>query len=419
MSYMPRIIDSQIETLLNITGALIIEGPRAVGKTESSMQFATSFVNLALNESARELAKMGSRLVLEGSTPRLIDEWQVVGGIWDLIKVEIDNRGRDGLRGQFILTGSSSPQYGVFRSTMAGRVSRLKMRPMSLFESGHSNGSVSLAGLFSGEKPYAADQGLDLRTIIERICIGGWPIFASQTETAAREGMTSYLIDVSRMDIQQASGISHDPTNVMKVLRSLSRNVGTRTPISTITADASGVGESIHRTTVAAYISALEQLMIVEDLPAWGPHIRSKSTMRAAPTRYFVDPALAVASINTNSSELIRDLKATGFLFENLVIRDLRIYAETFRGRLSQYKDSDNTEVDVIIQGDNDGWAAIEIKLGVNQIDAAAKKLIAFKEKIDTAKSGNPVFLAVITATGYGYERSDGVFVLPIGLLGP
>jgi predicted AAA+ superfamily ATPase len=290
---------------------------------------------------------------------------------------------------------------------------------MSLFESGDSKGSVSLSALFAGEEPYAADQGMDLKRIIEKICIGGWPSLVTQSEDDARAGMEFYLGEISRIDVQEASGINHDPINLMKVLRSLARNVGTKTPVKTIAEDASAQGAVINRTTVDGYINALERLMIVEDLPAWAPHIRSKAILRQAPTRYFVDPALAVAASHANSKILLKDFEALGLLFENLAVRDLRIYAQAFRGCLSQYRDNTGAEIDVIIQGDNDDWAAIEIKLGTNQIDAAANKLIAFKEKVDTSKSGNPIFLAVITATGYGYKRADGVFVLPIGLLGP
>jgi predicted AAA+ superfamily ATPase len=362
---------------------------------------------------------MGSTLLLDGATPRLIDEWQVVGDVWALVKDEADARGQQGLRGQFILTGSSTPEDGATRSTGAGRVTRLKMRPLSLFESGHSTGEVSLESLFQEAKPSAKDPGTDLQAVVERICIGGWPLYAKEPLEIARIAMQSYIEEISRMDIREASGVKHDPIKVARVIKSLARNIGTKCPVSTISADASPGNSDMDPKNVARYLDALSRLMIVEDLPSWGPHIRSKALLRDAETRYFVDPCLAVAASQTSPGALLSDLEATGLLFENLVVRDLRIYTQNFNGRMSQYRDSYDTEVDVIIQAFDEKWAAIEVKLGVNQVDEAATKLLRFAQNVDTSRSSAPTFLAVITGTGFAYVRKDGVFVIPIGVLGP
>jgi len=416
VSYIPRVVDAQVAELLSVTGVILIEGPRAVGKTETAKRFTKSSAHLDTDESARALAAMGSDLVLKGETPRLIDEWQVESKVWNLIKREVDTRK---LKGQFILTGSATPADAITRNTGAGRVSRIQMRPMSLFETGHSTGAVSISSLFSGNIPSASDSGMSLSTIIERICIGGWPLFAYETVDIARMAMQSYLTEISGMDVQQVSGVSHDPVRVMNVLRSLARNVGTKTSILTIAKDAGGSAGSLDPLVVTNYLNALARLMVTEDLPSWAPHLRSKARVRSAPTRFFVDPSLAVAAIQASPTSLLNDLNAVGFLFENLVVRDLRIYTQALNGKLSQYRDSNKLEVDVIIEAFDGKWAAIEVKLGLNQIDEAAKTLIEFAGKVDTTKCGKPEFLAVVTSTGYAYMREDGVYVLPIGLLKP
>ena len=416
MSYVPRVVDRQVAGLLSTTGVVLIEGPRAVGKTETAKKFAKSIVHLDTDESARALAAMGSDLILKGEVPRLIDEWQVESKIWNLIKREVDARK---LKGQFILTGSATPADAITRSTGAGRVSRIQMRPMSLFETDHSTGEVSVSGLFSGTTPSASDSGMSLTTIIERICVGGWPLFAYETVDIAREAMQSYLTEISGMDVQQVSGVSHDPVRVMNVLRSLARNVGTKTSILTIAKDAGGSTGPLDPLGVTNYLNALARLMITEDLPSWAPHLRSKARIRSSPTRFFVDPSLAVAASQASPTSLLNDLNTVGFLFENLVVRDLRIYIQAIKGRLSQYRDSNQLEVDVIIETFDGKWAAIEIKLGVDQIDEGAKNLSEFVKKVDTKKCGTPEFLAVVTSTGYAYVRKDGVYVLPIGVLKP
>lgn len=416
MSYIPRIVDLEMTERLKTAGLVVIEGPRAVGKTETAKLFAKSKVHLDIDKSAKALVAMGSNLVLEGETPRLIDEWQSESDVWELVKQEVDSRK---LKGQFILTGSAMPSDAVTRTTVAGRIARIKMRPLSLFESSHSTGEVSLAELFEGAEPRARDAGMTVTKIVDLICTGGWPTYFGESVNTARQGMQDYLDEISRMDVQQVSGVDHDPIRVRAVLQSLARNVGTKTSVVTITKDAAGANGKLDWEVVDKHLNALSRLVITEDLLSWAPHIRSKARLRNSATRFFVDPALAVAALQVSPTALLNDLEALGLLFENLVVRDLRIYSQGTRARLSQYRDSNGLEADVIIEAFGGKWAAIEVKLGVNQVDDGAASLLCLAKEVDTSKMGAPTFLAVITSTGYAYKRPDGVLVVPIGNLKP
>ena len=416
MSYIARVVDLEMTERLKTAGLVVVEGPRAVGKTETAKLFAKSKVHLDTDKSAKALVAMGSNLVLEGETPRLIDEWQSESGVWELVKQEVDDRK---LKGQFILTGSAMPSDAVTRTTVAGRIARIKMRPLSLFESGNSTGEVSIAELFEGSEPRAADAGMTVSKVVDLICTGGWPTYFNEPVDTARQGMQDYLDEISRMDVQQVSGVDHDPIRVKAVLQSLARNVGTKTSVTTITADAAGSSGNLDWEVVDKHLLALSRLVITEDLPSWAPHIRSKARLRNSATRFFVDPVLAVAALQSSPTTLLNDLEALGLLFENLVVRDLRIYSQRASARLSQYRDSNNLEADVIIESFGGKWAAIEVKLGVNQVDDGAATLLRLAREVDTSKMGKPTFLAVITSTGYAYKRPDGVFVVPIGNLRP
>jgi len=416
VEYIPRITDQEMAGRLKTAGFVVVEGPRAVGKTETAKRFARSTVHLDTDKSARALVAMGSNLVLEGETPRLIDEWESESGVWELVKQEIDKRKK---KGQFILTGSAMPSDSITRTTVAGRIARIKMRPLSLYEIGKSSGEVSVAELFAGATPRAIDSGMTIAGIVDLICTGGWPMYVSESVDVARQGMQDYLEEISRMDVQQISGMSHDPIRVKAVLRSLARNVGTKTSISTITADAAGSNGNLDWEVVDKYLMALSRLMITEDLPSWAPHIRSKARLRSSDTRFFVDPCLAVAALQVSQTTLLHDMEAVGLLFENLVLRDLRIYTQGTGAHLSQYRDSNGLEADVIIEAFEGKWAAFEVKLGVNRIDEGATSLLRLAKEVDTSKMGKPSFLAVVTSTGYAYKRPDGVFVIPIGSLKP
>ncbi|MHB1090782.1 MAG: ATP-binding protein, partial [Ilumatobacteraceae bacterium] len=372
MEYQSRIVDDELMRLLASIGAAVLEGPKAVGKTWTASQHAGSNVFLDTDTGAHQLAKIDPALLLEGSAPRLIDEWQIEPDIWNHIRREVDRRQ---LPGQFILTGSAVPADDVTRHTGAGRFSRIRMRPMTLYETGHSTGDVSLSALFAGDAPRAADSGLTISQIIDRVCIGGWPTLIGSPPQEAQSVMRSYLDEIARTDIRRVDGVHRDPSKVKRVLQSFARNVSTQASISTIAADVGGTDGSVERETVAEYLKSLERLMIIEDLPAWAPALRSRASLRTAATRHFVDPCLAVAALNASPVKLLKDLNFFGLLFESLVVRDLRVYMQHSGGRLSHYRDENNLEVDVIIEMEDASWAAIEVKLGVKQVDEAAKTL--------------------------------------------
>lgn len=416
MAYDTRVVDAELARLLAATGCVVLEGPKAVGKTATAQQLAASSVLLDVDTNARQLASIDAGLLLAGATPRLIDEWQLEPGLWNQVRREVDNRGRPG---QFILTGSAVPADDAARHTGAGRMSRLRIRPMSLFETGHSSGEVSLSALFHESTPRAGDSGMTIPAIIDRICVGGWPAVTRLAPAPAQRAMRAYLDEIARTDIQRVDGVRRDPIRVERVLRSLARNVATQVSIATIAADAGGPDGPLERETVREYLESLQRLMIVEDAPAWAPALRSRTRLRTAVTRHFVDPALAVAALNASPARLLSDLNLLGFLFESLVVRDLRVYLQHLGGRVLHYRDSNDLEVDLILETEDGRWAAVEVKLGSAQVDNGAETLLRLTKQLDTSRCGDPAFLAVVTATGYGYTRPDGVSVLPIATLAP
>jgi hypothetical protein len=397
-------------------GAVVIEGPKACGKTMTALQIAHSVVRLDVDANARTAASVDPTLVLEGETPRLIDEWQIETAIWNHVRRLVDDRQANG---QFLLTGSAVPADDETRHTGAGRIARMRMRPMSLHESGHSTGAVSLAGLIAGQQSRSVDPGLDVQEIAKRVAVGGWPRFVDAPVDHALTAMRAYVDEVRRTDVQRVGGINHDPDRVLQLMRSLARNVGTMTGVKTLARDVAGAEETIDHKTAFSYYDALERLMVIEDQPAWGPHLRSKARVRVMPKRHFVDPAIAVAVMRATPDRLLDDLNLLGFLFESLVIRDLRIYAQAMDAQILHYKDNTELEVDAIVESADGRWGAVEVKLGQGMVDQGASTLLAFANKVDTVKCGPARFLAVITAFGLGYARPDGVQVVPIGALGP
>jgi predicted AAA+ superfamily ATPase len=355
-------------------------------------------------------------LILGGETPRLIDEWQVAPGVWNHVRREVDDRGNPG---QFILAGSAQPTDDETRHTGAGRISRLRMRPMSLYELGVSTGEVSLARALSGEKAEAADSKLELQELAEALCRGGWPGFRQLEIDPALRRVRDYLNEVVRADLE-AIGPSRRPEKVMRLLQSLARNLATDVAATTLASDASESGDSITSATVSEYLEALSRLFIVESQPAWRPHLRSRYALRKAPKRHFVDPSLAVAALRANPQSLMGDLNTFGLFFESMVVRDLRIYAQPLDATIEHYRDSNALEVDAIVNCQDGRWGAVEVKLGgETAIEEAAATLRKFARQVDTSRSGEPAMLAIVTAGGYGYEREDGVQVIPIGALGP
>ena len=415
-TYLPRVVDGELLAHLDASGAVVIEGPRACGKTRTARHRAASEVLLDTDETARRAIAVDPALVLEGSTPRLIDEWQLEPTIWNHVRRAVDDRGA---RGQFILTGSAVPADDVTRHSGAGRITRLRMRPMSLFESGHSSGTVSLKGLLDAVPASAADPRLEIGDLIERICVGGWPALVSLDSKDAMLTLRGYVDEIARADMSRVDGVRRDPERVSRLLRSLARNVATYVAVTTLAAGVERPDESLDDNTAHRYLDALDRLMVTENQPAWAPHLRSKASFRRSVKRHFVDPSLAVAALDATPDRLKADLNLTGFLFESLVVRDLRVYAQAAGANVLQYRDNTGLEVDAIVETRDGRWGAFEIKLGAGSVDEGASSLLRFARKVDTSKSGKPSVLAVIVGNGYGYVRPDGVAVAPIGALGP
>jgi len=419
MSYLPRIVDHQLEARLRVAGAIVLEGPKACGKTATARQRAASEVLLDVDRDARLALGVDPTLVLVGDTPRLIDEWQTAPEIWNHIRRAVDDRGEPG---QFILTGSAVPTDDTTRHTGAGRISRLRMRPFSLYELEESSGEFSLEAALSGEQiePAKVEQA-PLEEIVELVARGGWPGLRTRGLGAALQGVRDYVDEVVRTDIHRVDGIERDPIRVERFLQSVARNVATNVSMATLARDAVGEDGSVRPNTALEYADSLARLMILEDQPAWRPHLRSKSRLRQAPKRHFVDPSLAVAALRASVDQLLQDLEFFGLLFESMVVRDLRVYADHADAQVLHYRDNTDLEVDAVVVARSGAWCAFEVKLGGEQlVEAGAATLTRFRERVDTARSGEPSATAIITAMGeYCYQRDDGIWVVPIRSLGP
>lgn len=417
--YLRRVVDAEMRRALQTMPAVLVEGPRACGKTWTGRRFASSAVFLDDRVSAALSAGMDPAALLDGAPPVLLDEWQLAPGVWNPMRRACDARG---LRGQFILTGSADPPDDITRHSGAGRVMRIRMRPMSLYESGESDGSVSLGALLDGGVCAAADPGLALEDVLESACRGGWPQWRDADSATAGDAARAYLDEISRTDVSRVDGTGRDPVRVGRLLISLARNVATEVRHTTLAADTAADAQhaGLERRTVAAYLAALSRLFVVEEVPAWRPHLASRAQVRRTPKLYLADPSLSAAMLGAGVDALMRDLKSAGRLFESMVVRDLQVYAQANRCSLSHYRDSGNLEVDLIVEHRDGRWAAVEVKLGsADSIDRAAQSLLRLQAKLDHAKTRAPVKLVVATASGYAYERPDGVAVAPITRLGP
>lgn len=416
MQYSERIVDGELARRLGAVGAVVIDGAKACGKTETARRQAASAVLLDIDDGARQAVDVDPALVLDGPVPRLIDEWQLEPKLWNHVRRLVDERGAPG---QFILTGSSVPRDDVELHTGAGRFSFLKMRPMTLFETGHSSGMVSLAALLDHEAPRSGEPGLSVTELAERVVGGGWPAIQRRRITDAARTARDYLEQIRHVDVHRVSGGRRNPIKVGRLLRSLARNTSTEVAVTTLAADAGGADHPLDRHTVADYLEALERLMVVENQPAWAPHLRSRAVLRSSPKRHFVDPSLAAAAVAAGPDRLLQNLHFFGQLFESLVVRDLRVFSQRLDGEVFHYRDNYGLEVDAIVQLADGRWGAFEVKLGPGQVDEGAASLLRFVEGIDTERSGEPSILAVICGTGFGYMRDDGVGVIPIGALAP
>jgi len=418
--YIKRISDEKLQLLLKAKGAVLIEGPKWCGKTSSAEKHASSTLFMQepdMHEQYVNIAKTKPSKLLEGETPRLLDEWQVAPILWNAVRHEVDQRRK---RGQFILTGSVIPEQTDNMHTGTGRIARMKMRTMSLYESNDSTGDISLKDLFSGECNIDTT-GICENTLEEYAYIlnrGGWPEAVLESDrTLSVLIARDYLEAVINEDISRADGVHKNPDRVRALIRSISRNISSEAKNSTIQNDLAVSDEGLSKATIEQYIKALQKIFVVEDLPAWSAKLRSKSAMRTTAKRHFADTSIATAALGASPERLMNDLNTFGFLFESLVIRDLRVYADSIDGKVFHYRDKTGFEVDAIIELFDGRWGACEVKMGAGYIDEAAEHLLKLKEKVDTEKMSNPSFLAVITATKYAYRMENGVWVIPLGCL--
>lgn len=420
-TYRPRIADSLLARKLKGKGAVLIEGPKQCGKTTTAEQVAKSV--LYVSEPGRvaqniELSRINPSLLLKGEKPRLLDEWQVVPLLWDAIRFDADHSPSLGL---YILTGSCVPvDMSEVVHSGTGRFGWLKMRPMSLWESGESSGDISLKALFESASNISGISGVDLTKMAFLCCRGGWPLSLDMDEDIALDQAFDYLDAVEHRDIQKADGVEREPSRVHRLLRSYARHQGAQANLSVIQQDlTSNEGTRFDIDTIASYIKALKSIFVVEDVEAWNPNLRSKTAIRTSDTRYFTDPSISTAALGLGPNDLINDLNTFGLVFETLCIRDLRVYAEANEGKVYHYRDKNGLECDAVIHLRNGNYGLVEIKLGGDKlISEGAKTLKALSEKIDTDKMKAPSFLMVLTAVGdYAYLREDGVYVMPIGTL--
>ena len=427
-NYKPRISDRLLVDLLDACGSVLIEGSKWCGKTTTAEQAAKSVVYMASPEDGErniQLARTSPRYLLEGSTPRLIDEWQVVPKLWDAVRFEVDHRRK---LGQFILTGSAVPaSRNEIIHTGTGRIASLLMRPMSLWESNDSNGAVSLSDIFDVPEQFTAKNNLDIEELAYLVCRGGWPMATlTSSRKAALKQATIYYDGVvgktngSESDISRSDGVVRNPELVKLLMRSLSRHQGTQVSIATIYKDMlSNENSSLSEDTISSYINALKRIFVVENMPAWNPNLRSKTAIRTSDTLYFVDPSIAIAALRISPQDLLNDLNTFGLFYEGLAVRDLRVYADALDGQVYHYRDKNGLECDAVVHLANGKYGLVEIKLGGdNLIEEGAATLKHLVGKIDTTRMNKPSFMMVLIGVGnYAYRREDGVFVVPIGCL--
>ena len=417
MEYFPRLCDKLLKRQLESSGAVLVEGPKWCGKTSTSREASKSILYMQDPDRGPGYIRLADTMpsqLLQGEKPRVIDEWQEAPVLWDAVRFDVD---KTNLRGHYILTGSAVPKEDDMpKHTGTGRISRLKMRPMTLFESRESNGSVSLKELFDGKTDIFGENPLSIPDLTTALCRGGWPNAVASND---RSSMTArnYVDAVVNYDIQRVDGIERNPFRARTLLRSYARNISTMAAISTIMADVKANDTSISENTVYSYVNALRKIFLIEDIPAWKPSLRSKSAIRTSDKRQFVDPSIATAVMQADPGSILMDFEYFGFLFESLVTRDLRVYTQMLDGDIFHYRDKDNLEADLIIRLFDGRWAAVEVKLGSKEIDDGAGHLIELSKKVDTSKVGEPAFLMVVTGGQFAYRRDDGVLVVPIGCL--
>lgn len=419
--YKPRIADAILQRKLAGKGAVLIEGPKWCGKTTTAEKASQSTLYMADPENEKQnlmLADINPKLLLQGEAPRLIDEWQVAPKLWDAVRYEVDHRDEEG---QFILTGSAVPPNNEeIKHTGTGRFSWLLMRPMSLFESGEADGSVSLTDLFSGKQDIMGINPLDIHKLAFLVCRGGWPRASFLKDDIALDQAYDYYDAIVHADISRVDGIKRDAERVKRLMRSYARNQGAQISNEALKADMEQNDvSSLDANTVMSYINALKKIFVIEEMPAWNPNLRSKTSIRSADTRYFIDPSIAVAALGVGPNDLLDDLNTFGLLFETMCVRDLRVFADALHGCVYHYRDKTGLECDAVIHLRNGAYGLIEIKLGGDAaIEHGAETLKKLRDKIDTDKMKAPAFLMVLTGTSqYAFQREDGVYIVPLGCL--
>ncbi|MFH0766609.1 MAG: DUF4143 domain-containing protein [Bacillota bacterium] len=414
--YKHRLLEKTLTEYLSTFKAVALVGPKFCGKTTLSERFSKSsiYLNPLNKKDYMTMLQLNKSEFLSSPYPKLIDEWQLIPEIWDVIRHEVDHK--EG-RGFFILTGSSAANLEETAHSGAGRISRLTLRPMSLYESGASSGEVSLQSLFSNSAVPYKKSSVSVENYATWIIKGGWPESVDDTEQQSIRRMQSYMDALVKEDINKVSSKKYNENRTRKILESLARYTASETTNQKIIDDLDSMDSSTSENTLVDYLDVLNKLYIIEDLNAWNPNLRSKTVIRSTPARFFIDPSIGSIVLKLTSSKLLKDFETFGLFFEALVIRDLRIYAEVLGGEVFRYKDKTGLEIDAIIQLHDGRWGAIQVKMGSHLFDDAAEKLKKFAEKIDVKKMGNPSFLSIISATEYAYQREDGVYVVPIGML--
>lgn len=422
--YKHRIMDSLLKKKLQAKGAVLIEGPKWCGKTTTAEEIAASKIMLArtdVKDQFKSLLEIDIDAALEGDTPMLIDEWQTVPKLWDAVRYTVDHRHS---MGQFILTGSAVPDKDAEKErehSGTGRFGWLTMRPMTLFESGESNGTVSLGELFSAPEKILQKNDLKLKEISFLICRGGWPAAVGLPDEAALEQAFDYYDAVTKEDVTKVDGVKRASERVQRLMRSYARHQGTQASIATLREDLKNNDTAtLDDDTISSYLEALRKIFVVEDMPAWNPNLRSKTAIRTADTRYFVDPSIATASLGLGPDDLLNDLNTMGFFFESMCVRDLRVFADALKGQVYHYRDKSGLECDAVVHLRNGQYGLVEIKLGGETlIEEGAETLNELSSQIDTTRMKSPSFKMIMTATGdFAYRRpKDGIYVIPIGCL--
>ncbi|MCL1908643.1 MAG: DUF4143 domain-containing protein [Holophagaceae bacterium] len=416
--YKPRIIDDKIARYMGLFGALSIEGPKWCGKTWTALNHANSVVYMLDPENdyaTREAAKLNPAAILTGKKPLLVDEWQEVPGIWDAVRFASDRTKGKGL---YILTGSVTPRTGSFAHSGAGRIARIRMRTMSLFESGDSSGSVSLSGLFKGGKIEPGASGLSQEKLIDLAIRGGWPENVGVAKKDAGILPEQYNLALARTDITSIDNARRNPEMVLHLLAAVARTNATPALLNTIATDVQARFGQVARQTVAEYLSILSRLYVIEEIPQWFPELRDKLRLRKTPKRMLADPSIAISALRASPSELARDPRTLGGIFESLCLRDLLVYTEASGAKLSHYRDANGLEVDAIVELGTQ-WAGIEIKMGTHRVEEGATSLKRLRDKLVSKGASAPAWLCVITGGGPLYTRDDGINVIPVDCMKP